>query len=104
MLCLKNGFSRTNEETCSAFLYYYPKISGFDFCESPFTYESLFEFYEELMNQSLMPETELNESPEALSRIETILRYQMPSSPKITHEFENFFNSHYSKIATCGVS
>jgi hypothetical protein len=51
-----------------------------------------------------MPETELTEEQASLDRIETILRYQTPSSPKITHEFENYFSSHYSKMATCGVS
>lgn len=99
----KNGFSRTDEETCSAFLFYYPRINGFDFCLSPVSYESLFEFYDELMSHSLMPETELSEDEEALDRLETIIRYKMPSSDKIKHEFENFFKSNYAKMATCGV-
>ena len=50
-----------------------------------------------------MPETQLNDDEVSLGKIEEIIRYKMPSSDKITHEFEEYFKSSYSKIATCGV-
>jgi hypothetical protein len=99
----KNGYSRTDEETCSAFLFYYPRIDGFDFCSSPFAFESLFEFYHDLMSKSLMPHIELNEDEETLSEIETTIRYKMPLSNRIKTEFEEYFKSSYPKMATCGV-
>jgi hypothetical protein len=93
---------------CYNFVYYYPRVNSFDKCFSRPSLPKMFEFYEKLAADGLMPAVNLSLNSEellyeSLNQLGSVLKTQVNYTEQVKLRFKEFFEDPKEDDISCGV-